>query len=178
MTFSTCKHNTVKSILLCAANSVITFVSDAYGGRVSGIEILIDWTFLDKFDPHDMIQAEWSFNTFDKSAAHLTHLYVPPGRRGQIQMSTSAVYKTKRSETLGILLEQVIKRLKSFQVFSTQLAVSMLPSFDKIISVCAALCNLKSPIYSDWIIQDSSYADTFTVNIIDVDYMAMQMQMH
>ena len=86
--------------------------------------------------------------------------------------------KPKRSETLGILLEQVIRRLKSFQVFSTQLAVSMLPSFDKIISVCAALCNFKSPIYSDWIIQDSSYADTFTVNIIDVDYMAMQLQRH
>ena len=142
-------HNTAKLLVACAPNSGMIFLSTVYGGKHSDKEITLHSGFLDKCDPYDMIQADKGFNISDECAARLLSMHVPPGLRGSIQRSTPAVAKTKRVANLRILVEQVIRRLKSFRILGGQLPVSLIPFLDRIIRVCAALTNLKDPIYKD-----------------------------
>jgi len=143
-------HNTAKFLIGVAPNSAITFVSSMYGGRTSDKEITIDSGFLDKCEPFDMIQADKGFNIREECHARLLTLHVPPGLRGQVQMTSVAVAKTKQIANLRILIEQVIRRLKTYRILSSQVSITLLPCLSRIVNVCAALCNYKiKPIYND-----------------------------
>ena len=74
---------------------------------------------------HDMIQADKGFNIRDECAARLVTLHIPPGKRGAVQLSAAAVSKTKRIANLRILVEQVIRRLKTFRVLQTEIPITM-----------------------------------------------------
>ena len=63
-------------------------------------------------------------------------------------MTIAANVKTSRIARLRILVEQVIRRLKSFRIIKYTVPIALVPALDKILIVCAALCNLKKPIYS------------------------------
>ena len=117
-------------------------------GQVTNRSLLtvVSWTYCDQFD---MIQADKGFNIQTECDARLLTLHVPPGKRGQVQMTKTAVEKTKRVANLRILVEQVIRRLKTFKLLGEQLPISLLPCAHKIVKVCAALCNMKQPIYKD-----------------------------
>jgi len=141
-------HNTLKFLIAVAPNSAITFISKCYAGRASDKAVTVHSKFLDKLDMHDMIQADKGFNIRDECAARLVTLHIPPGKRGAVQLSTSAVSKTKRIANLRILVEQVIRRLKTFRILQTEIPITLVPNVDEIVTVCAALCNLKRPIYT------------------------------
>lgn len=142
-------HNTAKVLIGVAPNPAITFVSSAYGGRSSDKNITMDSGILDQCDPYNMVQADKGFCIRDECAARFLSLHIPPGLRGQAQMSTVAVGKTKKIANLRILVEQVIRRLKTFRVLSGQLPITLVPHIDKMVTVCAALSNFKDPIYKD-----------------------------
>ena len=57
------------------------------------------------------------------------------------------VQKTKEIANHRILIEQVIRRLKTFRILAIELPISLIGHVDEMISVCAALSNLKEPIY-------------------------------
>ncbi|KAK2145477.1 hypothetical protein LSH36_679g01026, partial [Paralvinella palmiformis] len=136
-------HNTANFIIAVAPNSAIIFVSPVYGGRASDKAITLDSGFLDMCEPCDMIQADKDFNIQEECAVRSIWLHVPPGLRGEVQMTSAAIEKTKKVANLQILVEQVIRRLKSFRILSCQLPITLVPSLDKIISVCAALTNFQ-----------------------------------
>lgn len=140
-------HNTGKFLVAVAPNSTITYISPIYGGRASDKAITLDCNFLDNLEPHDLLQADKGFNLQDECSARLITLQVPPGKRGTSQMSAAAVAKTSRIAKLGILVEQVIRRLKTFRILKFEIPISLIPAVDKIVTVCAALCNLREPIY-------------------------------
>lgn len=142
-------HNTLKFLVGVAPNSAITFISSCYGGRLSDKRITIDSGFLDLLDEYDMVQADKGFHIQEECLARFITLHVPPGKRGLAQMSVAAVNKTKRIANLRILVEQVIRRLKTFRIIGGEVQISLVPHIDKIVKVCAGLCNLREPIYSD-----------------------------
>ena len=80
-----------------------------------------------------MVQADKGFNIHDECAARLVQLHVPPGKRGQAQMSTAANIKTSRIANLRILVEQIIRRLKSFIIIKYTVPISLVPSLNKIL---------------------------------------------
>lgn len=148
-TYSSYKHhNTAKFLIACAPNSCITFVSRVYGGRASDKEITINSGFLDLHEPYDMILADKGFNLAEECCARRITLYVPPGKRGKAQLSVSAVKKTKQVANLRILIEQVIRQLKTFRILSGQVPVTLVPHLHKVVKVCAALTNFKRSIYN------------------------------
>ena len=134
-------------LVAVAPSSAITFCSNVFNGRASDKSITSASGFFDILEPYDMIQADKGFNIQVECAARLVHLHVPPGKRGQAQMSAAANAKTSRVANLRILVEQVIRRIKSFRIIKYTVPISLVPSLDKILSVCCALCNLKKPIY-------------------------------
>ena len=140
-------HNTAKFLLAVAPNSMITYISPAYNGRASDKAIVQVTNFLDKLDQHDMIQADKGFHIRDDCDVRGILLHLPPGKRGRAQMSTAENNKTTRVANLRILVEQVIRRLKTFRIIKYTLPIGLIPSLDKIMVVCSALCNLREPIY-------------------------------
>ena len=85
--------------------------------------------------------ADERFNLFDESTARNIHFIVPPGRRGASQMTPSEVSKTSAIAKVRILLEQVIRRIKTFKVLATEMSISVLENVNDIVSVCTAICN-------------------------------------
>lgn len=140
-------HNTAKFLIACAPNSMITFISDIYGGRASDKAITNDSEFLDLCEWCDVIMADKGFNIRDECAARNIELYLPPGKKGQAQMTSADVAKTKKIANLRIIIEQVIQRLKTFRILKNVVPISLLPNLPKMVRVCGALCNLKEPIY-------------------------------
>ena len=73
-------------------------------------------------------------------------LHVPPGKRGQEQMSKDEVEKTKSIANRRIYVEQAIARMKTFRIIKGELPISLAPHADNILRICAAICNLMGPI--------------------------------
>ena len=96
-----------------------------------------------------MIMADKGFNIQNECAARCLTLYVPPEKSGQAQMPSHKVRKTKKVAHLRIIVEQVIRRIKSFRILKHELPLSLLPLCDKIVTVICGLCNLQDPIYKD-----------------------------
>jgi hypothetical protein len=140
-------HNTLKLLIAVAPNSAITFLSKCYCGRASDKAITLHSKFLDKLDMYDMLQADKGFNIAPDCEARLVSLDVPPGKRGAPQLSSAACRKTKRIANQRIIVEQVIRRLKTFRILQTELPITLVPCVDDIVTVCAALSNLRKPIY-------------------------------
>ena len=82
------------------------------------------------------------------AVCHITH-YVPPGKCGASQMSSVEVAKTNRIARLRILVEQVIRRMKRSRILSSEIPITMIPHTDDILVICAALSNMKQPIFVD-----------------------------
>ena len=112
-------HNTLKFSFCAAPNSAITFISKAYTWRISDKVIILKSRFLDIIPRYSSIMADKGFNIVDDCAAHCIHFIVPPGRRGATQMTPANVNKTSSIEKVRILVEQFIRRFKTFRILAT-----------------------------------------------------------
>ena len=140
-------HNTLKSLICVAPNSTIMFASKAYGGSISDKEITVRSQYLDKIPMHSRIMFDKGFNINEECAQRMIKFTVPPGRRGAAQMTPAEIKKTKEIANLRILVEQVIRRIKTFRILAVEFPITMLRVFDDVLTICAALSNLRKPIY-------------------------------
>ena len=62
--------------------------------------------------------ADKGFHIATECAERSIHLIVPPGRRETSQMTSAKLKKTR------ILVEQVIRRMKTFKILAGEIAVS------------------------------------------------------
>jgi len=108
-------HNTLKFLICVAPNSAITFISKAYTGRISDKKITVNSGFLDLLPQYSTLMADKGFNLYDECAARALYFCVPPGKRGASQMTPAEVKKTGDIAKVRILVEQVIRRLKTFR---------------------------------------------------------------
>ena len=150
MTWSTYKHhNTLKFLVAVAPNSSITYVSPAYTGRISDKELTVHCGYLEHVPPYTVLMCDKGFQLEEEcTARRITH-YIPPGKRGMSQMGSVEVAKTNKIAKMRILVEQVIRRMKIFKILSTELPISLIPQIDDILTVCAAITNMKEPIFVD-----------------------------
>ena len=89
------------------------------------------------------------FKLSDECAQRFIYYASPPGRRSAAQMTPSEVRKTKHIDNLIVLVEQVIRRIKTFRILAIEYPINMLKLFDGVVCICGALSNLKKPIYLD-----------------------------
>ena len=87
------------------------------------------------------------FKISDECAARSISVIVPPGKLGHAQMLPEQIVRTKEIARLRILVEQVIRRMKCFRILSQEMPVNLLGHVDDIVVICAALTNLKNPIF-------------------------------
>ena len=143
-------HNTVKFLVCVAPNSSVIYVSEGYTGRISDKALTKESGFLDEIPPFCSIMADKGFNLVDECAGRNITFILPPGKRGASQMTPAEVSKTSAIAKVRILVEQIIRRIKTFKILANELPMSMLENVNDIMLICAALCNFKEPMYHDY----------------------------
>ena len=98
---------------------------------------------------YSTIMANKGFNIEDECLSYDLSLYAPPGKRGTYQMVPSELIKTKKIANTRILVEQVIRQVKTFKMLVNELPISLIGHIDDMLVICCALVNLKPSIFRD-----------------------------
>ena len=144
------KHNTVKVLIAIAPTGAITFISKAWGGRVSDKVITQECGFLDHIEPGDLILADRGFNVSDEVAIRQAKLVLPSFTRGKKQLSKEEVERSRQLAHVRIHVERVIGQLrKKYKILQGPLPITLIkrpsdsePTIDHILVVTSALVNL------------------------------------
>ncbi|XP_076142598.1 uncharacterized protein LOC143124778 [Alosa pseudoharengus] len=146
-TFSQYKsRNTVKYLVAVAPNGLIMFISDAYAGRSSDKFITMDSGFLDYLRAGDEVMADRGFTIRDLLDERRVSLNIPAFTYRRNQLTNEETTRTRRVANVRIHVERAIQRLKVFKILSQTVPISMAPKLDNILTICAGLVNLKSPL--------------------------------
>ena len=93
--------------------------------------------------------ADEGFYLFDEYTARNITFITPPGKGGTSQMNSAEVSKTSAIAEVRILVEQIIRRIKTFNILANEPPMLILENVNDIRLVCAVLCNFKEPMYHD-----------------------------
>ena len=118
------KYNTVKVFIGISPTVAITFISSAWGGRVSDKVITQQCGFLKHIDPGDIILADQGFNVHDDIAIRGGKLELPAFTKGKKQLSREEVEKSRQISRVGIHVERVIGQLRK----NTSFLLDLFPS--------------------------------------------------
>ena len=159
------KHSTVKFFIACTPLGSISFLSKAWGGRASDIEIVRDSGFISAslHMPGDQILADRGFLLHDDIATVCcAELITPSFTKGKKQLSTKDVEISRLISSVCIHIERIIGLMKNkFNILQGPLPIRLiksikdeadqcdLSSIDKIVNVCAILTNLGNGIVYD-----------------------------
>lgn len=156
-------HNTIKFLIGIAPQGVITFISEAFGGRVPDKRITEQCGLLDKLLPGDKVMADRGFNISESVGLSCAELIIPTFTRGKTQLCPFDIHKTRDIASLRIHVERVIGNLRQkYNILRDQIPVELLakkegeeippidriPPIDKISCVCCAFTNLSASVVS------------------------------
>ena len=142
------QHNTVKLLIAITPQGTISYISKAWGGRVSDKYITEQCGILDELLPGDLILADRGFTIDDSVGLYCAKVVTPPFTKGRKQLSRCEVDKSREISHVRIHVERVIGLLKlKYKILKTVLPVNLVKSsesctIDEIVIICAALCNL------------------------------------
>ncbi|XP_056094218.1 uncharacterized protein LOC130072919 [Rhinichthys klamathensis goyatoka] len=142
-------QNTIKYLVSIAPCGLIMFISPAFGGRCSDKFITANSGFLEYLRPGDEVMADRGFTITDLLYERKVKLVLPAFTKRGMQLSEEDTTNTRRIANVRVHVERVICRHKNFKVLSQTIPINLTPKIDKILRICAALCNLRSDIISD-----------------------------
>ncbi|XP_041347065.1 uncharacterized protein LOC121366856 [Gigantopelta aegis] len=156
LTWSTYKHhNTVKFLIGITPQGTVSFISRAWGGRVSDKFLTEHCGFLNKLLPGDVILADRGFDIADSVGLMMATIKMPAFTKGKTQMPALELEKSRKIAHLRIHVERVIGLLRQkYTLLAETLPIDYLivkdgkdvTTVDKIAVVCCALINLNGPI--------------------------------
>lgn len=151
----------MKFLIGITPTGCISFLSKAWGGRVSDDQLTRSSGILQKLCPGDVVMADRGFRLQEDFGMLQCELVVPSFTKGKLQLSAKEVELSRAMSRVRIHVERVIGVLKNrYTILQSTLPISLIkrPSdgdvttIDKIMTVCAALCNLGElvvPLYGD-----------------------------
>lgn len=144
-------HNTIKFLIGITPQGVVSFISDAWGGRVSDKYLTEHCGMLNYILPGDIVLADRGFDISDSVGMQQAHLHIPAFTKGKTQLSALEVEQTHAIANVRIHVERVIGNVRQkFSILQGTLPIDMVtkrtgedcPLIDRIARVCAALCNV------------------------------------
>ena len=143
-------HNTVKFLIGIAPQGVISFISEAWGGRVSDVCLTESSGLLERLQEGDVILADRGFNIQESASMFHAEVKIPPFTRGKKQLSRMEVDKSRDLSRVRIHVERVIGILKQkYTILESHVPINFMERLegephsliDHIVTVCSALCN-------------------------------------
>ena len=148
-------HNTVKFLIGCCPQGVISFISKGWGGRVSDKHLTENCGILTKLLPGDTVLADRGFDIQESVGLMCAEVKIPAFTRGKTQLSSIDVQRTRKLAHLRIHIERVIGVVRQkYTILQGPVPINYLMLkhsetsvlMDKIVFVCCALCNLCEPV--------------------------------
>ncbi len=132
---------TMKYLIGVAPSGLITFLSKAYGGRVTDCQLTADSGLLRLLEPGDVVLADKGFPTIVESVEEKgAFVCMPPFKRGDRQFSNQENVAGYNCSSVRIHVERAIARMKYFKILKF-LDHSLLSKVDKILVCIAFVCN-------------------------------------
>lgn len=149
--YSQYKRNlTVKFMTGVSPAGLITFVSDAYGGRASDKIIFEESNLINKLCPNkDAIMVDKGFLIDDICAMYKIKLIRPPFLKNKKQLSAEEAVMNQQIASARVHIERSNQRLKLFKICNGKLQWSLVPKIDEIFTIVCGITNLSAPILSD-----------------------------
>ena len=147
-------HNTVKFLVAITPTGTVSFISKCWGGRVSDRHLTVNSGFLKHLKYGDLILADRGFDISDDLAMVGASLAIPPFTKGKPQLSQQEVEFSRQLSSIRIHVERAIGRMKNYKILKTTLPIKLIKrdhetefaTIDKIVFICAAMCNLYPPL--------------------------------
>ena len=156
VTWSQYKHaNTAKVFISMCPQGVTTFVSCAWGGRISDkhLTVHVNCGFLSKLLLGDIVLADRGFDIDEDVARMQVILQIPAFTHGCVQLSPQDLEKTRQLANVRIHIERVIGATRQrYSILMSCIPIDFVKpktdgekaTIDKIIIICSALNNLCS----------------------------------
>ena len=142
-------HNTLKLLISITPQGTISFISKAWGGRVSDKYITEHSGFLEKLIPGDLVLADRGFTVQDSVGLYCAGLKIPPFTKNKKQLSRCEVDWTREIAHVRIHVERVIGLLKNkYTILKGIIPIALLKddTIDDIVITCCSLCNLSESV--------------------------------
>lgn len=140
------KCNTLKYLISCTPDGLVSFISDGYSGRATDVMIVEDCGFLNCLQPNTAVMADRGF----KDISHLLGkkdctLIRPPSVFKSTPCSKEEVKQSKRIAALRIHVERVINRLREFHMLLPHACVdhNLISILDEVIIIACGLINMQ-----------------------------------
>lgn len=156
-----CSH-TVKVLIGISPSGVITFVSEAFGGRISDKYIFMYSKILENREQGDAVMVHKDVSVQDECTRAGIQLIQPPLTPTECEQE-NAIAKAR------ILVEGIMQKIKGFQILDNEISLTFLEPLDKIIKIVCAVVNLSEPILSDRHFDPQNTSDDFDINVSDSD---------
>jgi hypothetical protein len=144
ITWSNYKHrNTVKLLIGITPNGIISFIPPLWTGMVSDKEIVKATGLINNLEEGDAVMADKGFLIRDLLTFKKVELITPAFCRGP-RLSARGTTHTRRVAALRSHVERYILKLKQFRILSGVIPLVLKPMLDRIVFLCAALCNLQT----------------------------------
>lgn len=136
-------HNTAKFLVACTSNGSISYVSPLYVGSISDVELTRICGFLTKLEdkPGISIMADRGFTVKDMLEKLGIELNIPPFMEGRQQLPSEEIEAGRKIASLRIHIERAIGRIKTYQILTSTIPLSMARLSNQIVCICAFLSN-------------------------------------
>lgn len=147
------QHNTCKFLIGITPQGSISYVSQAWGGRVSDVYRTEKCGILKNLMHGDLVLADRGFTIQNAASHYMAEVKIPSFTRGKAQLSPCDIATTRELARVRIQVERVIGMLRQkYKILSSTLPINLVMNdpdcidddismIDKIVIVCSALCN-------------------------------------
>lgn len=139
--------NTIKYLVSCTPDGLVSFVSEGYGGRASDCTIVQDSGFLTKLNPGALVMADRGFKNVSVLLEQRgCSLVRPPSVSSKIKSSKTEVRQSKQIAALRIHVERVIGRLRDFTMLGPHACIDnhLIPVLDFAMIAACGIINMQN----------------------------------